>query len=226
MPATKLTRNSGCWTTPRFAKLRPALRNWVDIIDEWVRADDGVPPYLYCSPERVNCGLLSAAMWRARVPNLQEPAVNRSDNSLGRADLNFFLGGEEYYIEAKMCGFALDALWDARSILATILERLKSTAAGAHKKYVSCRDDRWIALTFVVPSIGKEHWRKPKLRAQILREFIKALKPELVKADFAAWTFPRGIERWDECLGDGRKHYHPAIAIVGKRARKPRSRSK
>jgi len=119
-----LSSISGYKTKPQFWKLRPALKNWIAVIDEFVRQRKE-PPYFYSNYERVNCGLLAAGLWRAHIPVLHETAVLRQrKESLGRADLDFWLGRTEYFIEAKMCWLNLGVFRDSGAVAEELGRRL------------------------------------------------------------------------------------------------------
>jgi hypothetical protein len=213
MSNTREPAATGLKTAPRFSMLRPALKEWAAIVNRYALRHKE-PPYFYSSYERVNCGLLAAAMWRTNIVALHEIAVDRKRmKGDGRADLKFWLGDKEYYIEAKMCWPTLAARSNADSIGQDISHRLDQ-AVHDSRKYILGPADRWIATLFVVPHVPTVLWRRPDLPSKVLREFVSGVKSEALKADFAAWALPHGSKRWAGCsYGD---YHYPAVAVVGK----------
>jgi hypothetical protein len=224
MKAAGPTAIKGYNTTPRFAKLRPVLKEWTAVIEEGVRAWEE-PPYYYSTYERVNCGLLSVALWRKGVAALHEIMVDRRrSKEPGRADLDFMLGNTEYFIEAKMHWPNLAALRYAGPIADEIRARLDQAVNGAYAKYVFSPEDRWIAAVFVVPRIPKRTWAQTGEPARSLSEFVRAVQSKKLGADIVAWTLPRGLNGWRQSLGDQDTAYFPAVALIGKRTPTRRAR--
>jgi hypothetical protein len=210
---------SGYKTKPQFRKLRPALRNWITIISEFVRKR-GEAPYIYSNCERVNCGLLAAGFWQARIPVLHETAVLRKgQEQYGRADLDFWLGRKEYFIEAKMSWLDLTTFPVADTTAKRLRERLARVTRDS-RKYIVDPDDRWLATAFVVPAVPEEAWKRETERTWLLDQFVRAI--QLFDADIKAWTLPRGYARWDGCEGND---YHPAIAVLGRLVTKGKRRA-
>jgi hypothetical protein len=214
---------SGYATKAQFWKLRPALKNWIAIIDEFVRRR-GEPPYVFSNYERVNCGLLAAGFWQARIPVLHETAVMRKGKRLfGRADLNFWLGRTEYFIEAKMSWLNLGVFRDVGSAAGELDRRLERASKDS-RKYIFSPKDRWIATVFVVPSVPEKEWGQDLARARLLAEFVSAVR--LVKADMKAWILPRGLARWRAVEKGCESYcYYPAVAVLGRRVKKGKRRA-
>jgi hypothetical protein len=210
--AVKRSLTSGSKTTAQFRLLRPALREWTRIIAEYVHQHKE-PPYHYGSYERVNCGLLAAALWRKGITALHEIEVDRWGTSKpGRADLDLLLGNEEFFLEAKMGWLYPKRGADAATMQSAIQERLRN-AAKYTGKYVRPRED-WVAIVFVVPGLRRKPRGSDAGYRKSLEEFVRAVKS--VDADIRAWILPRGYRPWPECKGDGKAAYfYPAVAIVG-----------
>ena len=214
---------SGCKTTARFKRLRPALREWVSIIQEYVH-QSGEPPYFWGSYERVNCGLLAAALWRARIPTLQEfESGRKGQEELGRIDLSLQLGRVICNIEAKMVWPVLGPVADADYLVRRIEESLAEAERGA-RKYSPFRSEQRLALSFVVPAVQPETYAAAR-RGTALRQFTSVVQDSALDADIRAWCLPRGTARWEGCHGTrGGSYYYPAVAVLGRLVMKGKRR--
>jgi hypothetical protein len=222
LSASRTKPISGFKTTPRFRKLRPALKNWIAIIDEFVR-QRGEAPYIYSNYERVNCGLLAAGFWRAHIPTLHETAVMRKDQEqFGRADLDFWLGRKEYFIEAKMSWLSLSTFPVADTTAKTLCERLARVTRDS-RKYIVDPDDRWLATAFVIPAVPEEAWKREDERMWLLDQFVRAL--HLFDADIKAWCLPKGYQRWRGCEDEAGDRFYPAVAMLGRLVPKGKPRA-
>jgi hypothetical protein len=201
--------------------IRPVLRAWFGIIREYLR-ECRYPPYYYSSFERVNCGLLAAALWRARMPTLQELEVDRYDSeNPGRVDL-FFRHDVDFYVEAKMNWQYPDASWGRQEMVESLRTRLDVAVRGFDKYKIpsGCR-----RLAVVVASVGmpSDFWNDSAKWRGCLRGFTAAVREVGSDSGFAAWYLPKGTERWPECEGtDG--CFYPAVAIAGKEVRRRASK--
>lgn len=210
------TPRSGCITTPRFKKLEPALKEWIAVIDEYVK-QSGEPPYYYGSYERVNCGLFAAALWRAGIPTLQEFDTYREKKDVfGRVDLRVLLGYRTYNTEVKMDWPVLGDPGLEPYSTARIEKNLMVAEVGT-RKYRIPRSEGKLAVLVVAPAVRPKTWDDPELRPAALRGFVSSIRSRAVEADFRAWNLPRGSGPWPECLGErGGVYYYPAVALLGR----------
>lgn len=194
-------------------KFDTILKNWLDINDDYWRKykDDA----LFYYNERASISILAGAIWRNGDCAMEEFSSLKGSSRntrLGRVDLWFMLGDQEYIVEAKQrwppfYDSDADLDFDFKQSLKTGLEEAFTDASDLRYHWENYLDGL-IGLLFVVPRVAPTYAESSGLAEEIMR-FIKTV--EEADADFYAYLFND-----EKKLIGTEGHICPGVALLGK----------
>jgi len=188
--------------------LEDLLWEWVAIQERSIRIWKGKDA-LWWYNERVSVGGFAGAIWKSGGIVLEEYSTEKFDGGgaptktaktvIGRGDMDFFLGGRQFTMEAKQC-------WSRVKI-----KKVKDALAQADRDLTRCqRPGRYVRLAVVFAALSLTGRSTESDIAEWTRQARE------LKDCARAWVFPGGGRNLSFSWGDNHRFY-PGVGVFVKR---------